>query len=594
MGAKTLNGHEIYFAFLAGTKKVSEYKDYLNSINVFPVYDSDTGNNLSETLNYIVNEVRPTSSADETMRMIADASLNGARGNSGIIIAQFINGLSQEIEGNKQLPADILAQSLVKSVPYAYNAISKPVEGTILTVIKDWSEAFEKACSQTSDLTNLFSESLKSARISLEGTTDKLAVLKEANIVDAGAQGFIHFLEGIADLIKTNNIRELIRTKIKPVTVYNHQEHHEEDLTWRYCCEGLLTGEDIDHQRIKNELEGLGSSVIVAGNKKKVKVHLHSNEPENLFLALRKYGLVSQQKVDDMKNQYDLVNHRRHRIALVTDSIADLPETFIEENQIQMIPININIEGSNFLDKKTIYPKQLFSMIDELSEYPTSSQPSVNAVKHTLEFLKNKFDSVIMISVSKELSGTWNVFRTCAEDLSKQGYTVSVVNSRLNSGAQGLMVKKAAELIEQGKDHDEIVSILEDTVSRTNIYVSVSDFQYMVRGGRVSPLKGAAAKILNLKPIISLDEEGKGTAFASALSQRGNLKKIVSIAEEVKKKGSLDRYAVVHAAAPERAETYRKIFTEMFGQEPEFVQEISSVVALSAGLGAVALCIMEA
>ena len=588
-----INGHDIFFAFLAGAQQVSNYREYLNSINVFPVRDSDTGNNLSSTLTYIVEEVRPTQSAGETLRLLADASLSGARGNSGIIVAQFINGISREIQDQEEISPGELGRSIRNAIPHAYSAMDRPVEGTILTVLRDWAEAFAEACQKTSDLPRIFADSLGKARESLAGTPEKLQVLKEANVVDAGAQGLIHFLEGITALFHTRNIRSLLRANKGTIVYEDIHEPGSEDFTWRYCCEALIIGEGISHPQLKEELAGLGSSMIVAGNPKKTKIHLHANDPGKLFMALRKYGMITQQKVDDMKNQYDLVHNRRHTIGLITDSIADLPPEFVEDHQIQVIPINLQIEGSNFLDKRTISPQQLFSLLDGLEQYPTSSQPSVKAVRQTLEFMKDKFDSVIMITVSRELSGTWNVFQTCAEELQREGYPVSVVDSRLNSGAQGLLVMEAAEMIGAGMGHSEIVQALEEKIARTKIYVSVSDFSYMVRGGRVSPLKGRVAKVLNLKPIISLDEKGKGTAFASALSQKGNLKKIREIARKTQEEKGIARYAIVHANAEERAEEYREIFTRMFGREPAFIQEISTVVALSAGLGAVALCLME-
>ncbi len=148
-------------------------------------------------------------------------------------------------------------------------------------------------------------------------------------------------------------------------------------------------------------------------------------------------------------------------------------------------------------------------------------------------------------------------------------------------------------MIKQNLIHNEIVNKLEEQKKKTKIYVSVTDFNFMVRGGRASPLKGKVAKLLNFKPIISLDEKGKGYSFANALSQEGNLKKIKEIVIETKKKGEIKKYGIVHGNAPEKGEEYSKIFTELIGIKPEFIQEISSIVALSAGKGAATLCIME-
>ena len=178
------------------------------------------------------------------------------------------------------------------------------------------------------------------------------------------------------------------------------------------------------------------------------------------------------------------------------------------------------------------------------------------------------------------MSGTWNVFNTAVKELEKEGIKISLINSCLNSGAQGLLVMEAGEMIKNKYSHEKIVSKIEEAKRKTKIYVSVSDFNFMVRGGRVSPLKGRLAKLLNLKPIISLDE-------------KGNLKKIKEIVRNIQKKGKVKKYSIVHGHDMEKAEEYRRIFTELIGKKPEYIEEISSVVALSAGPGAVALCIME-
>ena len=590
MVGNKVSGIEIYDAFVAGKNKVVNFREELNRINVFPVNDSNTGNNLSNTLMYITETIDPINSPDEMVRLIADASLSGARGNSGIIFAQFLNGLAVEISPTS-FKREVFTYLINRAVPYAYSAVSKPAEGTILTVMTDWADALEKCSKEENNFKELFNKALESAKISLKNTPEQLKVLKDANVVDAGAQGFVHFLEGIADYIQGISLNLAGKNKNE----FNHEDEisSNELIEEQYCCEALLIGSDIDTNIIKEILEPLGSSLIVAGTKEKVKVHIHSNNPPKIFLELRKFGKISQQKVDDMKMEQELNHKQRHKIAIVTDSIADLPLTYIEENQIHVIPLNIDIEGSIFLDKVAINNEILFSISENLKVFPTSSQPSLKFIKQKLDYLKEKYDSIIIISVSSEMSGTWNVFNTLAKELQKEGVDISLVNSCLNSGGQGLLVMEAAEMIKENFSLEEIVLKIEEAKKKTKIYVSVSDFNFMVRGGRVSPLKGKIGKLLNLKPIISLDEKGKGYSFASAMSQKGNLKKIKEIVINIQKKGRIKKYSIVHGHDIEKAEEYRRIFTELIGQEPEYIEEISSIVALSAGPGAVALCIME-
>ncbi len=587
-----VNGINLYYAFLAGAIEVSNNRGFLNRINVFPVFDSDTGNNLSTTFNYMVDTVKPSKDAGKTIRSLADASLSGARGNSGIILAQFLNGLSSEIGEEEQFSAQNFGRSVIRAVPYAYNAISKPVEGTMLTLLKDWAEELNRLSEETNDFTKILAASLERARISLLETPQKLKILKDAAVLDAGAQGLVLFLEGVVELLQKGNIKSLIQQKIAPVEIEEFLEGISGDIKLRYCSEALITGNKIDHQRIKKSVEDLGDSLIVAGTTEKVKIHMHTNYPEQFFFNLHAYGTITMQKVDDMLKQYQVTHQRKYDIALVTDSIADLPQEIFDDYQIHMIPINLNIEGSSYLDKLSIKPDQIYSILDQVEEYPTSSQPTFAAVEQALSFLCNHYKSVIMISVSQELSGTWNVFNNAAEKLRKTGNQVSVINSRLNSGAQGLLVLKAAELIAAGHEHDYIVQKVEQSIAKTKIFVSVATFKYMVRGGRVSPMKGRLAKLLNLKPIVSLDEKGKGIAFKNALTRRSNTKKILSIVENINNKSPVSKYCIVHASAPEKALSCRELFTSLLDKEPEYVVEISPIVALSAGIGAVAVCLM--
>ncbi len=592
MAVTHIDGINLYYAFLAGAMEVANNRGLLNRINVFPVFDSDTGNNLTTTFNYMVDTVKPTKDAGKTIRSLADASLSGARGNSGIILAQFLNGLSREIGEEEKFSTRSFGRSVFRAVPYAYSAISKPVEGTMLTVLKDWAEELNKLSEETNDFVKMMATSLERARLSLLETPQKLKILKDAAVVDAGAQGFVLFLEGVAGLLQKGNIKSLVQQKRAPIEIEEPLEGISGDIKLRYCSEALITGNKIDHQRIKKSVEDLGDSLIVAGTTEKVKIHMHTNHPEQFFFNLHAHGAITMQKVDDMLKQYEIAHQRKYDIALVTDSIADLPQEIFDDYQIHMIPINLHIEGSNYLDKLSIKPEQIYSILDQVKEYPTSSQPSFIAVEQILSFLCNHYKSVIMISVSKELSGTWNVFNNAAETFRKGGSQISVINSRLNSGAQGLLVLKAAELIAARHEHDHIVREVEQSIEKTKIFVSVATFKYMVRGGRVSPMKGKLAKLLNLKPIVSLDEKGKGIAFKNALTRRSNTKKILNIVENIHNKSPVSKYCIVHAGAPEKALSYRELFTPLLGKEPEYVVEISPIVALSAGIGAVAVCLM--
>ena len=590
MKIKYLNGERLYYAFISGAKEVIENRKELNKINVFPVPDGDTGTNLSRTMNMVMENVIADKSINTTLNSMGDAALKGAIGNSGIIFAQFINGLKINIKTENRLNVNNFAKSIKKAVDYTYQAISEPVEGTMLTVMKDWSKSLEEIKAKTDDFEELMSESLKYAKISLDETKDKLEVLKRAHVVDSGAQGFVYFLSGILEFIKTGRIHDIQNYEI----ILENEETaltQGDEIDYRYCTEAYIENVTKEIPNIKKTLKEMGDSLIIAGSLEKMRIHIHTNNPADFFAEVNNYSDIIDQKVDDMLIQYNIKYNRVADIALVTDSIADLPKKYIDENQIHVIPINLIIDETKYLDKITVNSDNFYDLVDQAQEYPTSAQPSIKTVEDKLSFLADHYDSIIVITVSSKLSGTYETVKSAVKNINN-GTKISVIDSKLDSGAQGLVIMEAAEKIREGKEHEEIVDYVEEIKKNTYIYVSVDNFDYMVRGGRVSPLKGKLGNLLNLKPIVSLDKEGNGIAFDKAFSKRGITKKIKNIIEEHQKTSGIKKYSIVHGDGISRAERYKDIFIQLLGEQPEFIEEISPVIGLSAGRNSVAISVM--
>ncbi|MFW5749391.1 MAG: DAK2 domain-containing protein [Halanaerobium sp.] len=591
-----LDGKRLYYAFLSGAKEVIANKKELNRINLFPVADGDTGSNLSRTLSVVRSEAVKDDSLTITLNSMGDAALRGAIGNSGIIFAQFINGLKNSIDRAESINVKKFAQAVDKAVNYTYQGINNPVEGTILTVMKDWADSLKNLKNKSSDFAEVMEESLKSASSSLENTKNQLAVLKEADVVDSGAQGFVLFLEGIVDFIKSGDLKDLKIDSAPKVEIAQEEEiGKEEEIKYRYCTEAYLENLEIEISDLRDQIEDLGDSLIAAGDKDKLRVHIHTNNPPELFIRLNKFATILDQKADDMQLQQAVKYNKKSEIVVLADSIADLPEEYRDEHQIHLLPLNILLDGTNYLDKVTIDSKNFFDIIDDAEEYPSSAQPAVKKIEDQLNYLAEHYDSIIAITVSAKMSGTYNNLSKAAENVKKEneGLEIEVIDSKTNSGAEGLMVMEAVEQIEEGRNFEETVSYLKSIREKLYIYVSVSDFKYMVRGGRVSPLKGKLAGFLNLKPIISIDQEGNGIAFATAFSKKGNYKKIKSILADHQKGNGVKRFAVVHGDDLERAKRYRESFSELLDIEPDFLEAISPIVAMNAGRGSTAVALME-
>ena len=207
---RSINGKYLYYGFVSGSVKILQNQLELNRINVYPVNDKDTGSNLASTIREVIDNISPNKSYKITIGNIANAALVGARGNSGVIFAQFLYGLSNETQNKDRITLPEFIDSVKKSIPYIYDAIGNPVEGTMLTVIREWSDFLNSKKGIFHDFKKVIIDSLSALEKSLYETTYKLKELNQYGFVDAGAKGFVLFIQGVIDFILNGNIRKLI------------------------------------------------------------------------------------------------------------------------------------------------------------------------------------------------------------------------------------------------------------------------------------------------------------------------------------------------------------------------------------------------
>lgn len=591
MKIRYLNGSRLYFAILAGGNAVIQDQAYLNKINVFPVPDADTGTNLASTMRAIAEGAEPHHSIKATLKSVANAALSGARGNSGLIFAQFIHGMSKEIDHESKLTTHAFAESVKRAVQYAHKAIVHPVEGTMITVIRDWAEAVYQRKSQTSDFVELLTDSMNAARNSLKETPRKLQVLARAGVVDAGAKGFVDFLEGILHYIKKGTLARIQKADVFWAREEIKAPSKDKSLDFRYCSEALLTGTDLAPDTIRSVVQRFGESAVVAGSEERVRIHVHTNRPAELFFELKDHGLMSQIKVDDMRRQYEAAHQRKAKIAIVTDSACDLPPDVLDDRQVHVIPLALSFGNQQFLDKVTIQPDQFYGLLATSPVHPKTAVPPVMSAQNLFSFLASHYDSIIVITLSGKLSGVYDMCLQAASQIA--GKKISVIDSRTISANLGLLVSKASDMAAAGVPHDEIVAAVEASVPKTKILVDVATMKYFVRSGRVSPVKGLIGRLLNVKPIITLDESGKTTEGGKSFSRKANMAKILAQVRRRAAERSLENYAVVHARNPERAALYGKLLTKMLGQEPAYIMDVAPVIGVHAGIGAVAVALMS-
>lgn len=588
-----INGKFLYYGFIAGSRMLLQNQEELNRINVFPVRDKDTGTNLASTIRAVMDNIHPHKSYKKTIEKIAEAALIGARGNSGVIFAQFLHGISKETTNKQVITLYDFAESVKKSIPYLYEAIANPIEGTMLTVICDWSNFLSSKQDVLHDFEKVILESIEVLEKSLIETTSKLKALGKYGFVDAGAKGFVVFIRGVIEFIKKRNIRSLATEQVETISLVHTEDVVNRDLEFRFCTEAIINPLKMDFSELKQFLVNYGDSVVVAGSKNTCRIHLHTNQPAQLFHKLKDSGTITYQKVDDMLRQQEMASNRKWNIALLTDSTCDLSQELIDLHQINVVPLNLNFGDNHYLDKTTIQPEQFYDLLESSSDFPKTSQINEATFTNLYSHLASHYDAIIAVHLTSQFSGTYTnslkAGRRIQAEFKKQ---VHVIDSKNLSGALGLLVLKAAQNIESGASVDTVVDDLEKDIKNAKIFVSVKDLKYMIKGGRVSKPSGALAKALGINPVISMDKEGKSLLFGKTFSQMSSLNKIYKHIAAITEKNAVWNYIILHAHNPEGAKQAEVKMLELTDKSPVSVVDISPVIGMHAGNGAIAISLL--
>jgi uncharacterized protein len=290
---------------IAGANKVSQNRDSLNKINVFPVPDGDTGTNMSMTLSAAVREMETLKdvSLETVVKAAAWGALMGARGNSGIILAQILAGVAESVGERTKLFAKDIVSAFTQASNKAYRAVLHPTEGTILTVVRETAESAEDVANTERDLSRLLESMVISARASVERTPLLLPKLKDAGVVDAGGLGFFHFLDGMLGFTQgVSAANGIVKEDDSPAQIQEEAVEHQ--WTYRFCTEFMLKGNRISEESMKIALSKMGDSVVVVGDSRLARVHIHTGEPEEVLRYAGTLGHVSSIKVDDMLVQH--------------------------------------------------------------------------------------------------------------------------------------------------------------------------------------------------------------------------------------------------------------------------------------------------
>ncbi len=595
----TLTAPTLRRALIAGARRVIASRDLLNRINVFPVADGDTGSNLASTLGSVLNGAlsRRSRHAGELLTRVGDDAIDGARGNSGAILAQFLHGLAGQVTLLPSLDAASLAAAVRHGAASARLALAKPVEGTIVSVISAFAEELEKQSAEGSGrgAREAFARALVRARRALAETPRQLAVLQKAGVVDAGAQGFVDLLEGIAEFVDGGP--RAIRLHGHSAAAVNEMREpilheHQVDPLRRWCSECLVLGDDLDRQRLRLALEACDAdSIVIAGGGSRLRVHAHAAHPQAVFDACAVLGLVQGMKADDMLRQQRSAESGL-RVAIVTDSAADLPPEIAERHAIGVVPARVDLDGRDYLDKTGLSTQEFYRRMAASRQLPRTSQPPPGDFIRQFELALAHHPQVLYVGLSRAVSGTLQAGEHAASRASSE--RVRVFDSFNAASGQALLVWRAAELAQAGAEASEILVELERLRPQTRLWAITRDISHVVRGGRIPAWAAPLARLTALTPLAKVGADGKlglcGVLFARARAPEVFARRV---ARQLPGHGRW-RVIVGHCdAAPEGARLLAALHTRLQITE-SFLVETGAAIGAHAGRGALLVAVQPA
>ena len=321
-----VNGEHLYYMMSNAANKLELQSEYVNSLNVFPVPDGDTGTNMSMTFRAAVKEIEGMDNKNigEVSKKLAKGALMGARGNSGVILSQILRGISKGLEGKEEADASEFANALLEGSKSAYKAVMRPTEGTILTIVRIAGEV--AVALKEDNITELMREVCRESKIMLDKTPEMLPALKKAKVVDSGGMGLLIILQGMQEALE-NGLKVTTGTpqavKSSAVKAQRSETMSEEDIKFGYCTEFIILGDSNHAEEFKSKVINKGDSLVVVGYEDVIKVHIHTNNPGKVLEEAVKFGELSKIKIDNMREEHrEMLEGMYEEAAETEESVA--------------------------------------------------------------------------------------------------------------------------------------------------------------------------------------------------------------------------------------------------------------------------------
>jgi fatty acid kinase/fatty acid kinase fatty acid binding subunit len=588
VGIAYVDGPRLRRSLLAAADWVAAGRDELNRLNVFPVPDGDTGTNMGLTLRAVAQALRELGEAPlpQVTAAMAQASIRGAHGNSGMMLSQFLLGLQEGLGQRLTATARDLAGAIRAGFDRLQGSLDEPVEGTILTVARDAADEATAAAGER-DLREFMRRIVRRAEVSLGRTPELLATLKAAGVVDAGAKGFVRLLDGVKRLIEEGQIAEgAVDRMAGPDAAARTDVAADRD--YRFCTEVMVRGARLPAAGdVRRELRVLGGSIVVLEAADLLKAHIHTDTPDRVFALGATWGTVEYTKAEDMRAQHQtLATHRA--LAVVTDTACDLPDSLVFEHGIGMVPLQLVVGERPYRDRFELTSAEFLARLRQ-GVSATTSQPAPQDFADAYRDALRGAERVLVVALSGALSGTFANAQVAARQL--EDGRVEVFDSRSASLGQGLLALRAVELAAEGRSAPDIARELGRVRDRSGMFFTVDSLERLVRSGRVSRFRGWLGTRLNVKPIMTLSREGAIEPLARARGRPAVRRRILALLEDALRGAEAEaprrlRLGIVHCDIPEFAAELRDELVARYRPRQCLVSPITPVIATHAGIGA--------
>ncbi len=588
IGIAYLDGPRLRSSLLAAADWVDAGREELNRINVFPVPDGDTGTNFAATLRTVAETLRtigpkPLPVITTTM---AQTCVLAARGNSGMLLSQFLLGFRESLAGLTSARADEVAHAIKAGSDRLFKALDDPVEGTIITIAREAADEAELAAQETTNFADLMHRVLDRAQAALKRTPELLEVLREAGVVDAGGKAFVRVLEGIVRLIDGDPIKG--QAEPTPWTGPNPAAMAAVavERDFHFCTEVLVRGTRFPAStEIRSLLRPIGGSIVVISSDDLLKVHIHTDAPDAVFSIAEKWGTIESTKAEDMRQQHLDLHRNKRSIALVVDSSCDLPDEIIDRYGMVVVPHQVCIGPQAFLDRVEIEGPELYSRMKRGGEVFSTSQPTPAAFQQAFSDACSSADDVIGVFVSGALSGAHSSAQATINRAAIR--RVTVVDSKTISLGLGMLALRAAELVDEGLSVEEITIELQRVRNNSGGFFTVDTFENLLRSGRVSRGRAWLGSLLDIKPILELDREGRIVPYDRVRGRDGLVPRVLQHLDRclIPQPERL-RMGVVHAGAPDIAEEVRSALVAKYAPQTCLVEHVTAAIGVHTGPGA--------